>query len=90
MAERKAVTPADLLASDPQTLLNGWYDSSIGTDRIIELMNRGHSLALAMEKWQRAGLWVVTRSDPEYPWRLKHRLKTDSPLFYLAVVIKPY
>lgn len=77
--KEKAVTPADLLASDPQTLLNGWYDSSIGTDRIIELMNRGHSLALAMEKWQRAGLWVVTRSDPEYPWRLKHRLKTDSP-----------
>ncbi|MDM3870798.1 DNA-processing protein DprA [Porticoccus sp. W117] len=32
-----------------------------------------------MEKWQRAGLWVVTRSDPEYPWRLKQRLKTDSP-----------
>lgn len=77
--KEKAVTPADLLDSDPQTLLNGWYDSRISTDRIIELMNRGHSLALAMEKWQRAGLWVVTRSDPEYPWRLKHRLKTDSP-----------
>lgn len=77
--KEKAVTPADLLESDPQTLLNGWYHSRISTDRIIELMNRGHSLALAMEKWQRAGLWVVTRSDPEYPWRLKHRLKTDSP-----------
>jgi len=77
--KEKAVTPADLLEYDPQTLLNGWYDSRISTDRIIELMNRGHSLALAMEKWQRAGLWVVTRSDPEYPWRLKHRLKTDSP-----------
>ncbi|MGK4445690.1 DNA-processing protein DprA [Yersinia enterocolitica] len=77
--KEKAVTPADLLESDPQTLLNGWYDSRISTDRIIELMNRGHSLALAMEKWQRAGLWVVTRSDPEYPWRLKHRLKTDCP-----------
>ena len=77
--KEKTVTPADLLESDPKILLNGWYDSRISTDRIIELMNRGHSLALAMEKWQRAGLWVVTRSDPEYPWRLKQRLKTDSP-----------
>ncbi|MFC6443376.1 DNA-processing protein DprA [Paenalcaligenes hermetiae] len=32
-----------------------------------------------MEKWQRAGLWVITRSDPEYPRRLKQRLRTASP-----------
>ena len=75
----KSATPADLLATDPKTLLNGWHDTRISTERIIELLNRGHSLALAMEKWQRAGLWVVTRSDPEYPRRLKKRLKTDSP-----------
>ncbi|HXR36787.1 MAG TPA: DNA-processing protein DprA [Candidatus Binataceae bacterium] len=34
---------------------------------------------MALEKWQRAGIWVVTRSDIEYPARLKKRLKTDSP-----------
>ncbi len=77
--KEKSTTPADLLGADPKTLLHGWYDVRISTERIIELLNRGHSLALAMEKWQRAGLWVVTRSDPEYPWRLKQRLKTDSP-----------
>ncbi|HDW7093350.1 TPA: DNA-protecting protein DprA [Yersinia enterocolitica] len=77
--KEKSTTPADLLVADPQTLLNGWHDTRISTERIIELLNRGHSLAFAMEKWQRAGLWVVTRSDPEYPWRLKQRLKTDSP-----------
>ena len=77
--KEKSATPADLLALDPKVLLHGWHDSRVSTERIIELLNRGHSLALAMEKWQRAGLWVVTRSDPEYPKRLKHRLKTDCP-----------
>ena len=77
--KEKSTTPADLLVSDPKALLQGWHDAHISAERIIELLNRGHSLALAMEKWQRAGLWVVTRSDPEYPKRLKQRLKTDSP-----------
>ena len=77
--KEKSTTPADLLVADPKDLLHGWYDARISVDRIVQLLNRGHSLAIAMEKWQRAGLWVVTRSDPEYPWRLKQRLKTDSP-----------
>ena len=75
----RSTTPADLLVTDPKTLLQGWHDARISAERIIELLSRGHSLALAMEKWQRAGLWVVTRSDPEYPMRLKQRLKTDAP-----------
>lgn len=77
--KEKSATPADLLLTNPQILLHGWHDTRISAERITELLNRGHSLALAMEKWQRAGLWVVTRSDPEYPKRLKLRLKTDSP-----------
>ena len=32
-----------------------------------------------MEKWLRAGLWVLTRSDPDYPDILKDRLGLDSP-----------
>lgn len=72
-------SPADLLTNDPKAMLAGWSDARISEDRIVQLLNRGHSLAIAIEKWQRAGLWVVTRSDPEYPRRLKQRLKTDSP-----------
>jgi len=75
----KSVTPADLLATDVPSLLQTWQDPHISMARIVALLNRGHSLALATEKWQRAGLWLVTRADPEYPWRLKQRLKTDSP-----------
>lgn len=77
--KEKSITPADLLANDSIALLQGWHDARISVERISELLGRGHSLALAMEKWQRAGLWVVTRSDPEYPRRLKQRLRTASP-----------
>lgn len=75
----KSITPADLLVSDPRPLLNGWRDTRVSIERIESLLSRGHSLALAVEKWQRAGLWLVTRSDPDYPKRLKLRLKNDSP-----------
>lgn len=77
--KEKSITPADLLGTDLKALLNGWHDARISVERIMRLLNRGHSLALAMDKWQRAGLWVVTRSDHEYPSYLKRRLKTDSP-----------
>ena len=77
--KEKSTSPADLLLSDPKSLLNGWHDSRLSVARILQLLGRGHSLALAVEKWQRAGLWVVTRADKEYPYRLKHRLKIDSP-----------
>ena len=42
-------------------------------------MHRGSALALAAEKWHRAGLWVLTRADHDYPRRLKKLLKTDCP-----------
>ncbi|MCF6338276.1 MAG: DNA-protecting protein DprA [Gammaproteobacteria bacterium] len=77
--KEKNRTPAELLAADPKPLLTGWHDNRISTERILALLGRGHSLALAVEKWQRAGLWMVTRSDPEYPKRLKSRLKTSAP-----------
>lgn len=75
----KSITPADLLTEDTNTLLASWDDRYISLERLHALLARGHSLALAMEKWQRAGLWVLTRSDVDYPKRLKARLRTDSP-----------
>lgn len=77
--KERSIAPSDLLVADPKSLINGWNDDRVSAERIIQLLSRGHSLALAVEKWQRAGLWVVTRSDPEYPGRLKQRLRTDSP-----------
>lgn len=77
--KEKETLPEALLGNDPGLLLLGWNDKTVTLDRIRFLLGRGNALALALEKWQRAGLWVLTRSDAEYPNRLKKLLKIDSP-----------
>ncbi|MFG1372950.1 DNA-processing protein DprA [Xanthobacter oligotrophicus] len=71
--------PAVLLRGDLDSLLAGWVDRTVSIARIRALLGRGAALGLALEKWQRAGLWVLTRSDQEYPERLKRRLRSESP-----------
>ena len=71
--------PASLLKCDLPSVLSGWTDRTITVPRLEELLSRGGALGLALERWQRAGLWVMTRSDPEYPRRLKERLRQASP-----------
>ncbi|MGY4457358.1 DNA-processing protein DprA [Bradyrhizobium sp. LB13.1] len=71
--------PAVLLRGDLDSLLAGWADRTVSVARIRALLGRGAALGLALEKWQRAGLWILTRSDQEYPERLKRRLRSESP-----------
>ena len=71
--------PSGLLQGDLQTKLSRLSDKSISADRIQALLERGTTLGLALEKWERAGLWVMTRSDTDYPDRLKRRLRLNSP-----------
>ena len=81
--KEQGLTPEALLAGDPPRLLDGWREDKIPQERICALLSRSSALALALEKWQRTGLWVVTRSDPEYPVRLKRLLRNSSPpLFF--------
>lgn len=72
-------TPADLVSGDPRTVLRSWSDPKIPLERIEQLLGRGPALALALEKWSRAGIWALTRSDADYPRLLKQRLRTDAP-----------
>lgn len=71
--------PESLMTGSLRELLQGWSDKTVTPVRIESLLARGAALALAMEKWLRAGLWVMTRSDLDYPKRLKKRLGPDSP-----------
>ena len=71
--------PASLLDSGWQDVLAGWTDSGVPLTRLEALLDRGAALGLALEKWQRAGLWVLTRSDADYPARLKKRLGAKAP-----------
>lgn len=73
------LTPDDLLKTNFKEILQDWNDEKITIQRIEKLLHRGGALALAMEKWQRIGIWVINRSDPNYPKQLKKKLKTLSP-----------
>ena len=69
-----ALAPDDLLKPDLSGLLETWEHPKVTLERVQALLNRGAALGFALEKWQRAGLWVLTRSDPDYPRLLKKRL----------------
>ena len=77
--KKKGLTPDKLMISNLDEVLTGWEDNKINQDRISRLLSQGYILAFAVEKWQRAGLWIITRADADYPVRLKKQLKTDSP-----------
>jgi predicted Rossmann fold nucleotide-binding protein DprA/Smf involved in DNA uptake len=68
-----------LTSDDPMAFLQGWSDPAVTPDRLRHLLRRSGAMGLALEKWQRAGLWVMTRSDADYPVRLKKRLKHEAP-----------
>jgi len=48
-------------------------------DQIEALLNRGASMALALESWTNNGLWLIGRSDETYPQQLKTKLKQNAP-----------
>ena len=68
-----------LLKGELTSQLDGWTDRSITLPRLESLFDRGGALGLALERWQRAGLWIMTQWDPQYPERLKQRLGLNSP-----------
>ena len=71
--------PSSLLEGSLEDFLSDWTDPAITPPRLESLLGRGALLGLRLEKWQRAGLWVIARSDPDYPDRLKRRLKFEAP-----------
>ncbi|MEN3365335.1 MAG: hypothetical protein V7606_2609 [Burkholderiales bacterium] len=85
LLERKK-RPADLLqGGESGNLLNDLIQARLDRSRIEFLLGRGTALAFAVEKWQRSGLWVLSRSDALYPQRLKKKLgQSAPPLLYGA------
>lgn len=73
------LTPSDLISGDKGPQLESWNDRDIPGNRIDALLQRKVALGLSLEKWERSGLWVMTRSDEDYPRRLKQKLAVDSP-----------
>ena len=57
----RGLSPADLLRRDFEESLSGWADQKVTMSRLDSLLGRGMALALALEKWERVGLWVVAQ-----------------------------
>ena len=78
----KGASPANLLTSE-SSLIDFPPGSKLTDERIRQLLGRRHSLALAVEKWQRANLWVLTQTDKEFPRRVINRLNGKAaPVLY--------
>jgi len=75
---RKNWWPADLLNEDNQAALSDAF-APIEPERMKALLGRGASMAISIEKWINKGLWVLCRSDEDYPQRLKQHLKRVAP-----------
>lgn len=78
-------TPDVLLKEDTRTVLHGFEDKTISVERVEALLNRGVALGVALERWQRAGIWVLTRNDSEYPKQLKQLLHWKAPSFIFGI-----
>ena len=72
--------PSDLLATGPEAQeALALAAERFGAARLEKLLARGFQLSQAVERWNSRAIWVVSRADPEYPRRLKAKLKEDAP-----------
>lgn len=59
--------------------------SGIFQQRLEDLLGRGVQLGFAVEEWQRNGIWIVSRSDDDYPARYKQHLGKKAPPLLFGV-----
>lgn len=77
---RNSLTPASLLSQADEVLAN-WEDpkGKITSDRLNQLLGRGASMAFALEKWSKQGIWVISRISEFYPKAFKKHLGEQRP-----------
>lgn len=75
--------PVDLLQKD--TIHEASMGSGIDKQRLESLLGRGVQLGFAIEEWQRNGIWIISRSDADYPARYKKHLKDKAPPLLFGV-----
>ena len=73
----KKLRPADLLTLD--SLLDLAQETALPEVRLEALLRRGVKLGFAVEKWNQSGIWVICRSDSDYPARYRTHLKDKAP-----------
>jgi predicted Rossmann fold nucleotide-binding protein DprA/Smf involved in DNA uptake len=75
----------DLIKPGARSILESYVGHGQGGGRLPALLNRTDELRRALEKWSQKGIWVIARTDPNYPRRLHQRLKRAAlPLLFGA------
>ncbi len=77
--------PGDLLEPTAKSHLEKITINKLNPERLLALLERGGMLSLAVEKWTNLGLWVLRRSDIQYPKLLKQRLRHSAPAILYGV-----
>lgn len=78
----KKMRPAELIS---HVDLQSQKDIPLDRKHLSALLSRGAALAFALEQWRGQGIWVICRSDPDYPSRMKARLKDKAPPILFGV-----
>ncbi|HEY9800253.1 MAG TPA: DNA-processing protein DprA [Leptolyngbyaceae cyanobacterium] len=82
---QQEMRPAHLLEPTAKEQLKQLHLNKLDPERLLALLERGAMLSLAVEKWTSRGLWILGRSDAQYPKLLKQRLKHSAPAVLYGV-----
>lgn len=82
LKEKERFPETLLMNEDINRYLEGWDNKNITADRVRSLLARAGALGLSLERWHRAGLWVMTCFDKDYPSRLKNRVAYMPPVLF--------
>ena len=77
------IRPEDLLQHEKLDLAAD--GSGVERERLKSLLGRGVQLGFVVEEWQRNGIWIISRSDSDYPARYKKHLKDKAPPLLFGV-----
>jgi predicted Rossmann fold nucleotide-binding protein DprA/Smf involved in DNA uptake len=75
--------PDFLLEGD--SLVEASKDTGLEYSRLKSLLARGVQLGFTIEEWHRNGIWVLSRSDKDYPARYRKKLKDSAPPILFGV-----
>ncbi len=75
--------PKDLLQS--KVVSTAAQGTHIEEQRLQLLLGRGVQLGFAIEEWQRNGIWLISRSDADYPLRFKEHLNGQAPALLFGI-----
>jgi len=82
---QRGLRPGDLIQANARALIHEVPPPIADTARLEALLARGTTLALTLDSWASKGLWVIGRGDPDYPRRLKQRLRREAPPLLFGV-----